>query len=101
MKFKNTLIVNLSLMLLGLSFSTYANASNVNTANITSLGQAQTPLLVAKGGTHTNKARPSTAEKHQKGQKAKKDAQENKEFKAAKQKNPKLSKAKILKSLKK
>ncbi len=48
-------------------------------------------------GEHTKNARPSNAEKHQKGKKAKVNANKNKLFQDAKKKGDKRSKSAILK----
>ncbi len=68
-------------------------------------GQTEMLLIAqAKGGgknkEHTSNARPSTQEKHQKGQANKKKAQENKVYKQAKKssKNKNLDKKTILKN---
>jgi hypothetical protein len=102
MKSKTIISVSLSIAILGLSFSTYANA-NVGTTAITPIDrQAETMLLAGKGkkSEHTSNARPSTANKHQKGQTTKQNAQINKQFKEAKKKNPKLDKKSFENSLK-
>ena len=95
MKFKTILSTYLSIVILSLSFSNYANAASTSIDS-----QAETPLLVA-GKSHTKNARPSTANKHQKGQTVKENAQTNKLFKEAKKKNSKLDKKSFEKRLKK
>lgn len=52
---------------------------------------------VQLAGEHTKNARPSNAEKHQKGKKAKVNANKNKLFQDAKKKGDKRSKSAILK----
>ena len=94
----------LTVMVVTTPFATFnsANATD-NIANSTvTPTHGQTEMLLAgnQKKEHTSNARPSTAEKHQKGEKAKKEAQINKAFKAAKLKDSKLSKDTFLRNYK-
>jgi hypothetical protein len=112
MNAKKLLLGLLTATLVIIPFATLQPASatdNVTNSTVTPIHGQTGMLLMAKGKgksqkkEHTSNARPSTAEKHQKGEKAKKDAQKNKSFQAAKKKGKyaKLSKTTIMQMMKK
>jgi hypothetical protein len=94
MKPKTILSTLLSIVILSLFSLNYADVVSANSTS----DNSQVVLLAGKS--HTKNARPSTANKHQKGQTVKENAQTNKQFKEAKKKNSKLDKKSFKKGLK-